>query len=60
MAQCLRERADADAGAFLCEQNLSFSDEIADHYPGIDSGKAIIDGRAEDISPDEVRSALLF
>ncbi|MEP4196815.1 MAG: ATP-binding cassette domain-containing protein [Aliishimia sp.] len=58
MAQCLRERVDAGAGAFLCEQNLNFLTEVADHYLGIDSGKAIMDCKAADISPDEVRSAL--
>ncbi|MEP3783283.1 MAG: ATP-binding cassette domain-containing protein [Ascidiaceihabitans sp.] len=58
MAQCLRERVEAGAGAFLCEQNLSFLTEVADHYLGIDQGKAIIDRSAADISPQEVRSAL--
>lgn len=58
MAQCLRERVDAGAGVFLCEQNLRFLHEVCDHYLGIDAGKVIIDRSAADITPDEVRLAL--
>jgi len=58
MAQCLRERVDAGAGVFLCEQNLSFLNDTCDHYLGIDAGKTIVDRSAADIAPDEVRLAL--
>lgn len=58
MAVCLRERANAGAGIFLCEQNLSFLTSIADHYIGIDAGSMIIDRPATSITADEVRSAL--
>lgn len=58
MAECLRERVDAGAGVFLCEQNLGFLTDISDHYLGIDAGKAIMNQSAADITPDEVRSAL--
>lgn len=58
MAECVRKRAKAGAGVFLCEQNLNFLTRISDHYLGIDTGNIIIDRPATDITPDEVRSAL--
>ena len=58
MAECVRNRVDAGASVFLCEQNLSFLTRISDHYLGIDTGNIIIDQPATDITPDEVRSAL--
>ncbi|MEH6740032.1 MAG: ATP-binding cassette domain-containing protein [Sulfitobacter sp.] len=58
MAECLREHADTGAGIFLCEQNLNFLHNVSDHYLGIDAGKTIVNQRAVDIRPDEVRSAL--
>lgn len=58
MAECVRKRVNAGAGVLLCEQNLSFLTKISDHYLGIDTGNIIIDRPANDITPDEVRSAL--
>jgi len=58
MAECVRNRVKAGVGVFLCEQNLSFLTSISDHYLGIDAGNTIIDRPANQITPDEVRSAL--
>ncbi len=58
MADCLRERVEAGAGVFLCEQNLGFLTNVSDHYLGIDAGKAIMNQSAANVTPNEVRSAL--
>jgi ABC-type branched-subunit amino acid transport system ATPase component len=58
MAECVRNRVNAGAGVFLCEQNLNFLTSISDHYLGIDAGNIIIDRPATDITPGHVRSAL--
>lgn len=58
MAECLNERVAAGAGILLCEQNLSFLTDVAHHYLGVDGGKAIIDRSADEITPEEVRSAI--
>lgn len=58
MSESLKERADAGAGVFLCEQNLSLLTLISDHYLGLDAGRVIINKSAKDLPPEQVRKAI--
>jgi ABC-type branched-subunit amino acid transport system ATPase component len=58
MASCLQERVSDGAGIMLIEQNLGFLTKIADQYLGLDSGRTIYEGNAQDISVSQIRSFL--
>lgn len=58
MADCLRERVNAGAGALLCEQNLSFLTSVSSWYVGLDVGKVVLNKSHDETSHADVRAVL--
>ncbi|MDE0304728.1 MAG: ATP-binding cassette domain-containing protein [Albidovulum sp.] len=58
MATCLKERAAKGAGIMIFEQNLGFLASVADHFLGLDAGRAVYSEPSSNSSETEIRAIL--
>lgn len=58
MAACLKQRAAQGAGIVLIEQNLSFLNAVADSYLGLDSGRIVLSGARDTVTPEAIKAVL--
>ncbi len=58
MEALLAEKKRAGAAFIVVEQNLAFAERIADRYLVMDQGRAVLEGRREDIPRDRILANL--